>query len=515
MATPNEKLAESLQALQKLQSGGRRVFQSNEISRTHRERLIGNGFLQEVIRGWLLSSSPDVRPGDSTPWYASFWEFCANYCDERFDDDWHLSPEQSLLLIAENTIVPDQVVVYSPKATNDNLELLFGTSLYNLKQSAMPIASDMIVKDGLRLYSLSAAITNVPQSFFRRESINVQVALNNMRNASDLLRVLLTGGNSAKAGIIAGALRRIGRPALADEIVTTMRAADYDIRESDPFSPAQTFDMLPATTPLIVVRMQAMWQSMRDAVREHFPAAPGLPKDSQAFLASVDEIYKSDAYNSLSIEGYRVTPALIERVRQGNWDPANNEQDRESHNALAARGYWQAFQRVKEVIADILSGANPVARVRTSHMDWYREMFQPYVAAGVNPAATLAGYRNNPVYLRTSRYAPPRWEVVGDAMTALFDLMENEPHPCVRAVLGHWLFGYIHPYSDGNGRTARFLMNVMLASGGYPWTVIKVEDRDEYLSALDQASINMDIVPFTKFIATQMQQPPLRHGPVL
>jgi len=41
----------------------------------------------------------------------------------------------------------------------------------------------------------------------------------------------------------------------------------------------------------------------------------------------------------------------------------------------------------------------------------------------------------------------------------------------VRAVLGHWLFGYIHPYPDGNGRMARFLMNVVLASGGYSWTI--------------------------------------------
>jgi Fic family protein len=63
------------------------------------------------------------------------------------------------------------------------------------------------------------------------------------------------------------------------------------------------------------------------------------------------------------------------------------------------------------------------------------------------------------------------------------------------------MFGYIHPYPDGNGRMARFLMNAMLASGGYPWTVIEVGDRSSYLSALDRASIEMDILPFAKFIA--------------
>src|SRR5215475_15658527 len=105
MPTPNQKLAESLDVLKQLQSGGRRVFKSDDLSRTHRERLVQNGFLQEVIKGWLISSRPGARAGDSTPWYASFWEFYVRYCSDRFGGEWHLSPEQSLLLHAENTVI--------------------------------------------------------------------------------------------------------------------------------------------------------------------------------------------------------------------------------------------------------------------------------------------------------------------------------------------------------------------------------------------------------------------------
>src|ERR1700734_3872161 len=138
MATPNEKLAESLDVLKALQQGGRRVFRSDDLSRVHRERLVENGFVQEVMKGWLISSSPSVREGDSTPWYASFWEFCARYCQDRFGDDWHLSPEQSLLLHAENTVIPTQAVIYTPRGTNNVIKLLFGTSIYDLKQADMP-----------------------------------------------------------------------------------------------------------------------------------------------------------------------------------------------------------------------------------------------------------------------------------------------------------------------------------------------------------------------------------------
>jgi Fic family protein len=195
---------------------------------------------------------------------------------------------------------------------------------------------------------------------------------------------------------------------------------------------------------------------------------------------------------------------LVERVQRGDWNPEHHDSDRQSRDALAARGYWQAFGKVKQTVEQVITGANAGALTRSAHREWYRELFQPCVAAGLIETGALAGYRNDAVYLRTSRYVPPRWEAVRDAMPALFDLLEREPESSVRAVLGHWMFGYIHPYPDGNGRMARFLMNAMLSSGGYPWTVIEVGDRTEYLSALDRASLEMDIQPFAKFIAASV-----------
>jgi hypothetical protein len=505
MATPNEKLAESLDVLKALQRGGRRVFRSDDLGRIHRERLVANGFLQEVMKGWLISSSPSAREGESTPWYASFWEFCARYSNHRFGEEWHLSPEQSLLLHGERTVIPDQVVVNSPKGTNNAIGLLFGTSLYDLKVPAMSAAADLVVRDGLRLFSPAAALVRVVESFFRRNPVETQVILASLADVSGLLRLVLNGGHSAKAGYLAGAFRQAGRPDLAGEIISAMKSADYDVRESNPFEAGQIFGTLRWARPPIVGRVEMLWESMRGAVVETFPKEPGLPKDRDAYLRFVDGIYKSDAYHSLSIEGYSVTPEVIERVRQGNWDPEHHEDDGKSRDALAARGYWQAFQLVKGSVEKVIAGENAGARARAAHKEWYRELFQPCVAAGLIEPGALAGYRNIAVYLRTSRYVPPRWEAVRDAMPVLFDLLEGEPEPSVRAVLGHWLFGYIHPYPDGNGRMARFLMNVMLASGGYPWTVIRVEDRDAYLGALDRASIDMDIRPFSTFVAQRVQ----------
>jgi Fic family protein len=105
-------------------------------------------------------------------------------------------------------------------------------------------------------------------------------------------------------------------------------------------------------------------------------------------------------------------------------------------------------------------------------------------------------------------HVPPSREAVGDAMPALFDLLREETEPCVRVVLGHFIFVYIHPYMDGNGRMGRFLMNVMLASGGYPWTVVPLEKCASYMAVLEEASVNQNISTFSNFLAQLVNEVP-------
>jgi Fic family protein len=127
------------------------------------------------------------------------------------------------------------------------------------------------------------------------------------------------------------------------------------------------------------------------------------------------------------------------------------------------------------------------------------------VTAGTIEANQLAGYRRGPVFIRNSMHTSLPSEAILDALEALWEMIEAEPEACVRAVLGHHLFVFIHPYYNGDGRIGRIPMNTLLASGGYPSTVIRMNRRDEYMNALEAASVKGQIMLLAQFIAQEMR----------
>jgi Fic family protein len=78
--------------------------------------------------------------------------------------------------------------------------------------------------------------------------------------------------------------------------------------------------------------------------------------------------------------------------------------------------------------------------------------------------------------------------------------LSSAPSTPEGAFEGHYRLTAIHPFSDGNGRTARLLMNLMLIRGGYPPVTVRPEDRKTYLDALERGSLADDLRPFQSFM---------------
>lgn len=502
VAPAQRQLAAALRRMKRLQDQGKVVFRSADLNRKERESLMGAGFLLPVVKGWYLAARPGDDLGDSTLWFAAMRDFVAGYCDARFGNRWYMAPAYSLYVHAGATALPKQVIVHTSRGTNTVLDLPGGCSLLDYRAPDFPITDRVEEVGGLRVLPLATALIRIPEAFFETAAADAQILLAQIPDASDINRELLAGGHSTIAGRLAGALRTVGRAELADDILGTMRSAGFVVHETNPF--VKQLPIL-ATDHHVrspyVLRLQLMWHGMREEIIRQFPSEPGLPVDQTAYMESVEEGYKADAYHSLSIEGYRVTDELIERVATGDWNPEQHAHDADARNAMAAHGYWRAFERVKESLRRILANENAGEVTRADHGAWFRALFAPSVEAGILAPADLAGYRNAAVYIKNAAHVPPPRDAVRDMMPALFDLLAEEPSAAVRAVLGHFCFVFIHPYMDGNGRIGRFLMNSLFASGGFPWTVIRVEWRDQYMAALNSASAQGDIAPLAHFLA--------------
>jgi hypothetical protein len=73
----HSKLANALEQASKVSP--RHILRSSDLSRGNRSYLLPRGYLQEIIKGWYLLTRPVERAGESTAWYAVFWDFLAVY----------------------------------------------------------------------------------------------------------------------------------------------------------------------------------------------------------------------------------------------------------------------------------------------------------------------------------------------------------------------------------------------------------------------------------------------------
>jgi len=500
MVTTQQALATALRRVRDRATG--EVVRGPDIARPDRLLLTKRGFMVEIIKGWYALTTPQAEPGDTTFWNAHFWGFASAYLRHRFGTDYSLSAEHSLDLWTGNAHTPSQLIVIAGKGGTSTVELPNRTSLLlYVDKKNLPKPTD--IRQGVQVMPLALALVRVSPGFFRHSALSAEITLRLVR-PEDLSRVLLgEAGSPTAAGRLVGAFRHCGLIQQADRLTADLTAAGLEFVETNPFvAPPRLPAGLLFASPH-VGRLKALWQHMRPVVYELFPAAPGAPK-TDAYLSRVAEIYTHDAYHSLSIEGYQVSPELIARIAAREWNPQADGNDSGQVNAMAAKGYHEAFHAVLVSLREILGGQPAPAILNRDLPTWYRALFSPSVQSGLLPAYALAGFRNRPVFIRGSEHVPSPHEAVPELLDTLFALLAAEPSVGVQAVLGHFLFVFIHPYSDGNGRIGRFILNAILASGGYPWTVIRVEHRKAYMAALENASVRHDITDFTRFVVAEM-----------
>lgn len=116
-------------------------------------------------------------------------------------------------------------------------------------------------------------------------------------------------------------------------------------------------------------------------------------------------------------------------------------------------------------------------------------------------------YRETQVYVGS--HTPPAPQDIAYLMEEFVEWLNSEEalnmHPVRYAALAHYKLVDIHPFEDGNGRTSRLLMNLILIRAGYPPVIILKEHRQQYYDYLKIANKG-DVRPFVRFIAQCTEQ---------
>ena len=115
---------------------GSNIFHTSELIRSDREILEKNRWLEEIVRGWYLAIRPDLAKGDSTAWYANFWDFLRIYLQHHYGTEYCLSAECSLDVHVGTTSRPEDILgqsfpffegmsIWKPWNTRASTETLF------------------------------------------------------------------------------------------------------------------------------------------------------------------------------------------------------------------------------------------------------------------------------------------------------------------------------------------------------------------------------------------------------
>jgi Fic family protein len=189
-------------------------------------------------------------------------------------------------------------------------------------------------------------------------------------------------------------------------------------------------------------------------------------------------------YTSNAIEGntltYRETAEVIEHGITVGGKPLRDH--------LEAIDHYEALQWMRHIAEQAVPLSEAVVR----------ELHRRIV---VRSQPEIAGiYSRNPRRIAGSPVIFPNPVKIPDLMSEFGTWLAQASPTTTTTFDAHYRLTAIHPFGDGNGRTARLLMNLMLIRGGYPPVAVRPEDRAAYLDALERASLDSDLAPFQLFM---------------
>lgn len=217
-------------------------------------------------------------------------------------------------------------------------------------------------------------------------------------------------------------------------------------------------------------------------------------RDARRILPNAVEAIRVElTYHSNAIEGSTLTLRETQLVIEGR-APEGGKSLREIYEA---RNHDRALRTIEHWVAD---------RPRTAPLT-ERDILDVHalVLADIDPVSA-GRFRTGRVLIAGTGFVPPGSHKFPALLPAMLGLANRSGvHPVIQAAELHYNLVAIHPFGNGNGRTARLMMNYSLFRSGFPHTIISVAQRSEYLAALDEANAGRG-ERFSLFVAGSVEQ---------
>ncbi|ANC32657.1 Fic family protein [Isoptericola dokdonensis] len=235
---------------------------------------------------------------------------------------------------------------------------------------------------------------------------------------------------------------------------------------------------------------EAIYAQLDDTLADVNRRLGGLPAPAEA-RAIWDELWVHDTHNSTAIEGNTLVLKEVEQLLHDGLAVGNKE----LKDYMEVRGYadaatWvygHALDPVHEVGTELLT----LTEVRRLHQMAMTPVWDvaPHPDAGPNEGP--GSFREHDIHPFPGGMQPPSWALVEPRLRDWLDrvnaIRESDVHAMEAAAAIHVGFEQVHPFIDGNGRTGRLLLNLVLCRLGYAPAIIQNRERPKYLRALRQA----------------------------
>ena len=220
-----------------------------------------------------------------------------------------------------------------------------------------------------------------------------------------------------------------------------------------------------------------------DSLKEELDSKRPIPKETLKSLR--ESINLEWTYNSNGIEGntltLRETQVVLEGITVGG---------------KSIKEHLEVINHEKAILFldDLVKDNEPIS-------EWNIKNIHQLILKDIDNE-NAGRYRKENVAIKGAIHIPPDYLKVPELMGRLVLTYNNwrEYHPIIQAALLHGELVKIHPFIDGNGRTSRLLMNLVLMNKGYTPVIIKKESRLKYYEALDKAHTTGDYTDFVKLV---------------